>query len=216
MRKLSLNPLCPGIGGDKCDECSVGYIQTYQAIGPDHEVHTRKIGAQEDPTCTPCGECFNNWQRILQGLAASTSTKVAEAEKVKITGAAGAYTAAFENMESQIAEVNQIIDRSSLKDSELIAFRARITEQETGLEATVGRMTELDNSLTSTEQAILQGQYSLTTLRQEADRLHSQAADIKDRATELQEVRRPPPPSPPSTDYNADNIARLMWAELSP
>ena len=97
-------------------------------------------------------------------------------------------------MESQIAEVNQIIDRSSLKDSELIAFRARITEQETGLEATVARMTELDNSLTSTEQAILQGQYSLTTLRQEADRLHSQAADIKDRATELQEVTNEPPP----------------------
>ena len=116
-----------------------------------------------------------------------------EAEKVKITGAAGAYTAAFENMESQIAEVNQIIDRSSLKDSELIAFQARIKEQETGLEETVGRMTELDNSLTSTEQAILQGQYSLTTLRQEADRLHSQAADIKDRATELQEVTSFPP-----------------------
>ena len=49
------------------DECSVGYIQTYQAIGPDHEVHTRKIEAGETPTCTECGECFNNWQRILQG-----------------------------------------------------------------------------------------------------------------------------------------------------
>merc|ERR1719410_3118969 len=91
-------------------------------------------------------------------------------------------------MESQITEVNQIIDRSSLKDEELIGFRNRITNLEAGLEATVGRMTELDNSLTSTEQAILQGQYSLTTLRQEADRLHSQAADIKDRATELQEA----------------------------
>ena len=72
-------------------------------------------------------------------------------------------------------------------------YIARIKEQETGLEETVGRMTELDNSLTSTEQAILQGQYSLTTLRQEADRLHSQAADIKDRATELQEVTSFPP-----------------------
>ena len=58
---------CAGIGGDKCDECSVGYIQTYQEIGPDHEVHTRKIEAGETPTCTECGECFNNWQRILQG-----------------------------------------------------------------------------------------------------------------------------------------------------
>ena len=45
-----------------------------------------------------------------------------EAEKVKITGAAGAYTRAFEKMESQIAEVNQIIERSSLKNEELAAF----------------------------------------------------------------------------------------------
>ena len=67
MRNLLLSPTCAGIGGDKCDECSVGYIQTYQAIGPDHEVHTRKIEAGETPTCTECGECFNNWQRILQG-----------------------------------------------------------------------------------------------------------------------------------------------------
>ena len=79
---------------------------------------------------------------------------MAEAEKVKITGAAGAYTAAFENMESQIAEVNQIIDRSSLEDEELIEFRDQITSIEKGLEDTVGRMRSLDNSLTSTEQAI--------------------------------------------------------------
>merc|ERR1719410_491918 len=42
------------------------------------------------------------------------------------------------------------------------------------------RMRSLDNSLTSTEQAILQGQFSLTNLRQ--------AGDIKDEATQLQEA----------------------------
>ena len=121
-------------------------------------------------------------------LKQNTTKRVEEAEKVKITGAAGAYTAAFENMESQIAEVNQIIDRSSLKDEELIGFRDQITSIESALEDTVDRMRNLDNSLTSTEQAILGGQYSLTTLRREADSLHSQAADIKDKATQLQEA----------------------------
>ena len=118
----------------------------------------------------------------------NTTLKVEEAEKVKITGAAGAYTAAFENMESQIAEVNNIIERSSLKNEELAAFSDLTSAIEAQLDGTVERMRSLDNSLTSTEQAILQGQYNLTTLRQDADRLHMQAADIKDRATELQEV----------------------------
>ena len=118
----------------------------------------------------------------------NTTLRVEEAEKVKITGAAGAYTAAFENMESQIAEVNNIIERSSLKNEELAAFSDQISAIESQLDGTVDRMRSLDNSLTNTEKAILQGQYNLTTLRQDADRLHMQAADIKDKATELQEV----------------------------
>ena len=114
--------------------------------------------------------------------------RVEEAENVKITGAAGAYTAAFENMESQISEINKIIDRSSLKNEELASFSNQIEAIEAKLDGTGDRMKSLDNSLTNTEQAILQGQYNLTTLRKDADNLHMQAAHIKDKATQLQEV----------------------------
>ena len=34
----------------------------------------------------------------------------------------------------------------------------------------------------------MQGQYNLTAVRQEADRLHQQAKDIQDKATQLQEA----------------------------
>ena len=57
---------CVGIGGEKCDECDVGHVQNRQ-IGPDHEVQTRLIPYGERPNCVPCGECFNNWKRILTG-----------------------------------------------------------------------------------------------------------------------------------------------------
>lgn len=128
---------------------------------------------------------------------------------MKITGAAGAYTASFENMEADIAEVNKIIDRSSLKNEELAAFSNQIEAIETQLDGTVDRMRNLDNSLTNTEQAILQGQYNLTTLRQDADRLHLQAADIKDKATQLQEVRKISQKS-----FLDQNECRLMLVEL--
>ena len=128
---------------------------------------------------------------------------------MKITGAAGAYTASFENMEADIAEVNKIIDRSSLKNEELAAFSNQIEAIETQLDGTVDRMRNLDNSLTNTEQAILQGQYNLTTLRQDADRLHLQAADIKDKATQLQEVRKISHKS-----FLDQNECRLMLVEL--
>lgn len=37
----------PGVGGYKCDRCDRGYIGNV-------------------PDCIPCGECFDNWDRILQ------------------------------------------------------------------------------------------------------------------------------------------------------
>ena len=127
-----------------------------------------------------CNNCLD--------LKVNTTLRIEEAEKVKIEGAAGAHTAAFENMESQIAEINQIIDRSSLKNEELASFSGQIEAIEAQLDGTGDRMKSLDNSLTNTEQAILQGQYNLTSLRQEADKLHMQANHIKDKATQLQEV----------------------------
>jgi len=175
------------IGGEKCDECDVGYVHN-RPIGPGHEVQTRLIPYGDRPNCVPCGECFNNWERILTDLKDNTTLRVEEANKVKITGAAGAYTAAFENMESQIAEVNKIIDRSSLKNEELAIFAENINGIEAQLEDTTKRMENLDNSLTEIEQSILQGQYNLTAVRQDADRLHNQAADIRDKATQLQEA----------------------------
>lgn len=38
-----------GIGGPKCDQCARGYLG-------------------QMPSCSPCGECFDNWDLILNDL----------------------------------------------------------------------------------------------------------------------------------------------------
>ena len=121
-------------------------------------------------------------------LQTNTSQRVAEAEQVKVTGAAGAYTARFTSMESSIAEVQDIISRSSLKNDELQKFTKDIERIDRELKATTERSKQLDNNLAETEQSILQGNYNLTQLRQDADRLQRQADNIKDKATQLQEA----------------------------
>jgi len=175
------------IGGEKCDECAPGFIHK-MPITPEHPVNTREIPPGHTPNCQPCGECFDNWNRILEELQSNTTLRVAEAETVKITGAAGAYTARFNSMESSIEEVNNIISRSSIKNEELEKFTDSINSIEAELEATTGRSKELDDSLAQTEQSINQGKFNLTQLRADADRLQRQAENIKDKATQLQEA----------------------------
>ena len=197
----SLNKTFSGIGGEKCDECAIGFVHELP-LTKDHPVNNRFIPKGQTPNCQPCGECFDNWNRILDGefnqptlltnlaseLQTNTSQRVAEAEQVKVTGAAGAYTARFTSMESSINEVEDIISRSSLKNEELQKFTDDIDRIDGELKATTDRSKQLDNNLAETEQSILQGNYNLTQLRQDADRLQRQADNIKDKATQLQEA----------------------------
>merc|ERR1712045_872570 len=56
-----------GIGGEKCDQCARGHVQDI-AISVDHPVKNKTIPFGETPNCIQCGECFDNWDRILKDL----------------------------------------------------------------------------------------------------------------------------------------------------
>ena len=73
------------------------------------------------------------------------------------------------NIESPIAEVNKIIDRSSHKNEELASFSQEIKGIEDKLTDTTNRIKQLDNRLIETDQSIIQGQYNLTMLRNVAE-----------------------------------------------
>ncbi|GLV46313.1 LanB1 [Carabus blaptoides fortunei] len=59
-----------GIGGGKCDTCARGYLG-------------------EAPHCSPCGECFDNWDRILNNRHQQTLDIIDKARKMKKVGATG-------------------------------------------------------------------------------------------------------------------------------
>jgi DNA repair ATPase RecN len=106
-----------------------------------------------------------------------------EAEKVKVTGAAGAYTRSFEDMEDKIESVKKIISSASVSVEELSKYQQGIDNISGKLDVTTQRMDDLGNSLGDTKQSILQGTYNLTNLRQEADRLQQVASDVRDQGS---------------------------------
>ena len=73
---ITVLPQChSGIGGEKCDECAVGFVQEGE-LTPENPVLDRKIEHDELPACIECGECFTNWNRILTELKNATERKV--------------------------------------------------------------------------------------------------------------------------------------------
>lgn len=177
----------PGIGGEKCDECDIGYVQdTYLSV--DNPVRKRKIPYGETPNCIACGECFDNWDRILNGLSNETELKISEARKVQVTGSTGAYHVAFEVMEKKLNEVKGILKSSSISNQEIAGVQQDIDQINEQLQGTSNDLGTLDQSLSDNKQAILSGQSKLNNLRQEAERLVQSSHDIRDQATQLQEA----------------------------
>ena len=72
-----------GIGGEKCDQCDRGWVQD-ALLTFDHPVRNRTIPHGDLPECVACGECFNNWDRILEELRNKTEKVVEDAKKVKV------------------------------------------------------------------------------------------------------------------------------------
>ena len=51
----------------------------------DHPTLNRTIPHGEMPECVACGECFSNWDRILEDLQTKTQETVGKARRVKVS-----------------------------------------------------------------------------------------------------------------------------------
>ena len=175
-----------GIGGEKCDECARGYVQRAD-LSPDHPVLNKTIPYGADPDCIPCGECFSNWDRILTNLETTTKEEVVKAEIVKVTGATGAYTRFFEEMEEKLQEIKDILAGASISNDELSAVQNEIDAISGVLTTTTEELDGLDSNLADTKQAILQAKATLEFLKADADRRQMTALEMKEKITSLQE-----------------------------
>ncbi|XP_066997490.2 laminin subunit beta-1 [Anabrus simplex] len=158
-----------GIGGDKCDECARGYLG-------------------ESPYCDACGECFDNWDKILNDLEGETERVIHAASNIKQTGATGAYTYQFESMEKKLNDVKQMLDNTTVSMHDLESMTRRVD----GLRSQLNRSSEylvgVDSLIQNTTQRILFANATLGPLQDRANQLKATAQSLKDNATQLQEA----------------------------
>lgn len=156
-----------GIGGPRCDTCARGYIGTA-------------------PECSPCGECFDNWDSILKNLEVQTAKVINDASNIKQTGASGAYTKEFELLEKKIEDVKTLVENTTRSSHDLNVMLATIDEmkdQITSNEDPNG----VGKALGNVTQRITLANLALNNLKENANNLKKTGEMLKENATLLQE-----------------------------
>lgn len=157
----------PGIGGARCDTCARGYIGTA-------------------PECSPCGECFDNWDIILRDLGEQTAKVITDASNIKQTGASGAYTKEFELLEKRIDDVKALVENTTRSSHDLTVMLGTIDAMKLQINKNedpsgVGR------TLGNTTQRITLATLALNDLKERAKNLKESGDILKENATLLQE-----------------------------
>lgn len=80
-----------GVSGVRCDQCARGFSGAF-------------------PDCQPCHQCFGDWDRVVQDLAARTRGLALRAKHIQQTGIAGAFERNFRQLEEKLGRARAIVD----------------------------------------------------------------------------------------------------------
>lgn len=158
-----------GMGGYKCDKCARGYLG-------------------EAPYCSPCGECFDNWDDILSTLDSQTKELVEKAKQIKTQGATGAYTKEFEDIERKIASIKHILDNTTISTQDIQDVESIIENLRKSCDEADSMLKETDGSLDKLSEFMNLANVEIENLKEQSNKVKNAAADLKNNATKLQEA----------------------------
>ncbi|XP_035719159.1 laminin subunit beta-1-like isoform X1 [Vespa mandarinia] len=157
-----------GIGGEKCDQCDRGYHG-------------------EAPQCSPCGECFDNWDLTLDELKNKTNLVIEEASRIQKVGTTGVYSQEFDDMVNSLNQVRDLISNTSIKSQDLDELTDLAEELSKNISNSAKQLEEVDNMLENVSQRVNLGDVALKKLKNRTNSLHQGAMELKENATILQE-----------------------------
>jgi len=157
-----------GIGGEKCDQCDRGYHG-------------------EAPQCSPCGECFDNWDLILDGLKNKTYAVIKEASRIQKVGTTGVYSQEFDDMEESLDEVQDLISNTTIRSQDLDTLDVLAAELAKNITESAQQLEEANNQLENLSQRVNLGDVALKKLKDRTENLHDSAKRLRENAIRLQE-----------------------------
>ncbi|KAF7637603.1 hypothetical protein Mgra_00002860 [Meloidogyne graminicola] len=157
----------PGSGGPKCNECARGYTGQW-------------------PHCQACGECFDNWDLILQELKKDLEKLVERALNIEDTGISSEYDDSFIQMEKQVENVRKQLEAVNITKEDLDILRQQMQNLQKQIDSTrelltdkTHRVTKVSTVVNLIEEDIRQLNASTKQITQLADNLNTKAEIIR-------------------------------------
>lgn len=158
-----------GISGYRCDKCDRGF-------------------EGEAPYCTTCGECFDNWDLILNGLQAQTDRVISQAKEIKTLGATGAYTKEFDAMEQKLATIRSLLDNTTVTAQDISDLDDVVQKLREHLNESLDTLVISEGTLDSVYSGITLAIAAMDDLQNRTEQIKMFAKDLKGNATQLQEA----------------------------
>ncbi|VDK28557.1 unnamed protein product [Gongylonema pulchrum] len=153
----------PGSGGPLCNMCARGYTGQW-------------------PHCEACGECFQNWDEIVQNLKNQAATLIETANNIEDTGIVSVYDDAFEKMEATLTDLKTQLESANITRSDINELQAEIDNLRKNVRMSLGaRTTEISSSVDKAD-------VELKSLTAEVEKLSQKSEALKENATLLREA----------------------------
>ncbi|XP_039249987.2 laminin subunit beta-1-like [Styela clava] len=158
-------PCIEGVGGRYCDRCKRGFTG-------------------DIPSCEPCGECFDNWDKIISDLKERTEKAIAHAQAIEETGITGAYEDDFTKIEKTLKEIEDILaklDEAAEGDNfrdVIDDIRDKLSTQEKRLDKMEKDMEKLRSDDESINDWLEKSEDELNQMREKLDGLKEEKRNI--------------------------------------
>uniref|UniRef100_A0AC35F6W6 Laminin subunit beta-1 n=1 Tax=Panagrolaimus sp. PS1159 TaxID=55785 RepID=A0AC35F6W6_9BILA len=156
----------PGSGGPLCNQCARGYTGNW-------------------PQCQACGECFDNWDRILQSLKGKLDDLIRRANSIEDKGISSQFDNEFEEMEGVLDDVRSQLDAVNITNADIDSLKKAMESLNNEVAKARELIEEKSQRSTGLGLAVDAAAESVKTLNETAQQLTKLAEELNENATEI-------------------------------
>ncbi|KAL3094721.1 hypothetical protein niasHS_006016 [Heterodera schachtii] len=163
------NCVCkPGSGGPKCNQCARGYTGVW-------------------PRCQACGECFDNWDAILQTVGQELETLISRANNIEDTGISSEYDDTFVEMENKIGEVKRRMEGINITKEDMEQLRRQMDHLQKQIDTTREMLAEKNQRVTRVSTEVNLAEEGVKNLNESAQQIVQLANNLTERADKIRQ-----------------------------